>query len=76
MKLNIKHMIAAFTFLGMVGCDKNFEEFDIVGGGAPAATIIFGLTFATLLTLFVTPALYAMFYKIKSNSKYASYEKN
>ena len=30
-------MIAAFTFLGMVGCDKNFEEFDIVGGGAPAA---------------------------------------
>ena len=29
-----------------------------------------------LLTLFVTPALYAMFYKIKSNSKYASYEKN
>ena len=31
MKLNIKHMIAAFTFLGMVGCDKNFEEFDIVG---------------------------------------------
>lgn len=37
MKLNIKHMIAAFTFLGMVGCDKNFEEFDIVGGGAPAA---------------------------------------
>ena len=34
------------------------------------------ITFATLLTLFVTPALYAMFYKIKSNSKYASYEKN
>ncbi len=44
--------------------------------GGMAATIIFGLTFATLLTLFVTPALYAMFYKIKSNSKYASYEKN
>ena len=41
-----------------------------------APTTIFGLTFATLLTLFVTPALYAMFYKIKSNSKYASYEKN
>ncbi len=49
--------------------------FDIAFGGM-AATIIFGLTFATLLTLFVTPALYAMFYKIKSNSKYASYEKN
>lgn len=30
-----------------------------------AATIVFGLTFATLLTLFVTPALYAIFYKIE-----------
>lgn len=37
--------------------------FDIVFGGM-AATIVFGLTFATLLTLFVTPALYAIFYKI------------
>ena len=27
--------------------------------------IIFGLTFATLLTLFVTPALYVLFYKVK-----------
>ena len=33
--------------------------------GGMAATIIFGLTFATLLTLFITPTLYAMFYKIK-----------
>lgn len=38
--------------------------FDIVFGGM-AATIVFGLTFATMLTLFVTPALYAIFYKIK-----------
>ena len=38
--------------------------FDIAFGGM-AATIIFGLTFATLLTLFITPTLYAMFYKIK-----------
>lgn len=37
--------------------------FNIVFGGM-AATIVFGLTFATLLTLFVTPALYAIFYKI------------
>lgn len=38
--------------------------FDIVFGGM-AATIVFGLTFATLLTLFVTPAFYAIFYRIK-----------
>lgn len=63
-------MAATTTILGMVPL-----LFDIAFGGM-AATIIFGLTFATLLTLFVTPALYAMFYKIKSNSKYASYEKN
>ena len=35
--------------------------FDVVFGGM-AATIVFGLTFATLLTLFITPALYAVFY--------------
>ena len=32
MKLNVKYMIAAFALLGLVGCDKNFEEF--VGGFA------------------------------------------
>lgn len=37
--------------------------FDVVFGGM-AATIVFGLSFATLLTLFVTPALYTIFYKI------------
>ena len=26
MKLNVKYMIAAFALLGLVGCDKNFEE--------------------------------------------------
>lgn len=38
--------------------------FDVVFGGM-AATIVFGLSFATLLTLFVTPALYAILYKVK-----------
>lgn len=37
--------------------------FDVVFGGM-AATIVFGLTFATLLTLFVTPALYVIFFKV------------
>lgn len=52
-------MAATTTIFGMVPL-----LFDIVFGGM-AATIVFGLTFATLLTLFVTPALYAMFYKVK-----------
>ena len=51
-------MAAATTILGMVPL-----LFDVVFGGM-ATTIIFGLSFATLLTLFVTPALYAIFYKI------------
>ena len=32
-----------------------------------AATIVFGLSFATLLTHFVTPALYAIFYQVKKS---------
>ena len=52
-------MAATTTIFGMVPL-----LFDIAFGGM-AATIIFGLTFATLLTLFVTPSLYAMFYKVK-----------
>lgn len=52
-------MAATTTILGMIPL-----LFDIAFGGM-AATIIFGLTFATALTLFVTPALYAVFYKIK-----------
>ncbi|MEE0194850.1 MAG: efflux RND transporter permease subunit [Phocaeicola massiliensis] len=52
-------MAATTTILGMVPL-----LFDIAFGGM-AATIILGLTFATLLTLFITPTLYAMFYKIK-----------
>lgn len=52
-------MAATTTIFGMVPL-----LFDIAFRGM-AATIIFGLTFATLLTLFVTPALYAMFYKVK-----------
>lgn len=52
-------MAAITTIAGMIPL-----LFDVAFGGM-AATIIFGLTFATLLTLFVTPALYAIFYKIK-----------
>lgn len=52
-------MAAITTILGMVPL-----LFDIAFGGM-AATIVFGLTFATLLTLFVTPALYVLFYKVK-----------
>ena len=54
-------MAATTTILGMVPL-----LFDVAFGGM-AATIIFGLTFATLLTLFVTPALYSMFYKVKES---------
>ena len=49
-------MAAATTVLGMIPL-----LWDVAFGGM-AATIIFGLSFATLLTLFVTPALYAIFY--------------
>lgn len=52
-------MAATTTIFGMVPL-----LFDIAFGGM-AATIIFGLTFATLLTLFVTPVLYAILYKVK-----------
>lgn len=51
-------MAATTTISGMIPL-----LFDVAFGGM-AATIIFGLTFATLLTLFVTPALYAIFYKV------------
>lgn len=50
-------MAASTTVLGMVPL-----LWDVAFGGM-AATIIFGLSFATLLTLFVTPALYAIFYR-------------
>lgn len=52
-------MAATTTICGMIPL-----LFDVVFGGM-AATIVFGLTFATVLTLFVTPALYSIFYKIK-----------
>ena len=52
-------MAATTTIFGMVPL-----LFDVAFGGM-AVTIIFGLTFATGLTLFVTPALYSMFYKVK-----------
>lgn len=52
-------MAAITTIFGMIPL-----LFD-VAFGSMAATIVFGLTFATFLTLFVTPALYAIFYNIK-----------
>lgn len=52
-------MAATTTIFGMVPL-----LFDVAFAGM-AATIIFGLTFATALTLFVTPVLYAMFYNVK-----------
>ncbi|MEG1616450.1 MAG: efflux RND transporter permease subunit [Bacteroidales bacterium] len=52
-------MAATTTVFGMIPL-----LFDVAFGGM-AATIIFGLTFATLLTLFITPALYAAFYNVK-----------
>ncbi|MGL4993581.1 MAG: efflux RND transporter permease subunit [Bacteroidales bacterium] len=55
-------MAAITTIFGMVPL-----LFDIVFGGM-AATIIFGLTFATVLTLFITPALYSIFHKVKISS--------
>ena len=55
-------MAATTTILGMVPL-----LFDVAFGGM-AATIIFGLTFATLLTLFITPALYTIFYKVKNTT--------
>ena len=51
-------MAAITTIFGMIPL-----LFDVVFSGM-AATIVFGLTFATLLTLVVTPSLYAFFYKI------------
>lgn len=54
-------MAATTTILGMVPL-----LFDVAFGGM-AATIIFGLTFATLVTLFVTPALYSLFYHVKAS---------
>lgn len=54
-------MAATTTIAGMIPL-----LFDVAFGGM-AATIVFGLTFATLLTLFVTPTLYAIFYKVKMN---------
>ncbi|MEG2865061.1 MAG: efflux RND transporter permease subunit [Mucinivorans sp.] len=52
-------MAATTTIFGMVPL-----LFDVAFGGM-AATIIFGLTFATMLTLFVTPALYVVLYRVK-----------
>ena len=41
--------------------------FDVAFGGM-AATIVFGLTFATLLTLVVTPVFYCICYRIQPKS--------
>ena len=51
-------MAAATTVLGMIPLLK--DAFFV----SMAVTIMFGLTFACILTLIVVPVLYAMFYKI------------
>ena len=45
--------------------------FDIVFRGM-AATIVFGLSFATLLTLFITPALYTILYGVGKRAETSS----
>ena len=52
-------MAAITTILGMAPLltDVFFESM--------AATIMFGLGFATILTLIIVPVLYTMFYRIK-----------
>ena len=58
--LGIQHVLAMFgaTVLGMIPLmfDPLFSDM--------AITIVFGLTVATLLILFVVPLLYSIFYKI------------
>lgn len=56
-------MAASTTVLGMVPL-----LWDVVFGGM-ASAIIFGLTFATLLTLYVAPVLLSVFYCRKTNHK-------
>ncbi|MCA9439996.1 MAG: efflux RND transporter permease subunit, partial [Candidatus Omnitrophica bacterium] len=53
-------MAAATTVLGMLPLLQ--DAFFI----AMAVTIMFGLTFATVLTLLVVPTLYTIFYRIPS----------
>ena len=53
-------MAALTTMLGMLPL---FQDGFFI---AMAVTIVFGLGFATLLTLFVVPTLYAIFFKIPS----------
>ena len=52
-------MAAVTTVLGMI--PLVFDAFFI----SMAVTIMFGLTFATVLTLIVVPVLYALFFKVK-----------
>jgi multidrug efflux pump subunit AcrB len=53
-------MAAATTVLGMIPLVK--DAFFV----SMAVTIMFGLTFACILTLIVVPVFYAIFYKVKS----------
>jgi multidrug efflux pump subunit AcrB len=52
-------MAAITTILGMI--PLVFDAFF----GSMAVTIMFGLGFATVLTLVIVPVLYALFYGIK-----------
>ncbi len=53
-------MAALTTMLGMLPL---FQDGFFI---AMAVKIVFGLDFATLLTLFVVPTLYSIFFKISS----------
>ena len=52
-------MAAATTILGMI--PLFFDDFF----AAMAVTIVFGLTFATVLTLVVLPVFYAIIFRVK-----------
>jgi multidrug efflux pump subunit AcrB len=56
-------MAAMTTVLGMV--PLLFDELF----ASMAVTIMFGLTFATVLTLLVIPALYSLFFRITDPSR-------
>jgi multidrug efflux pump subunit AcrB len=57
-------MLASLTT--MLGMIPLFQDSFFV---SMAVTIVFGLGFATLLTLFFVPTLYAVFFKIKSETE-------
>jgi Cu/Ag efflux pump CusA len=58
-------MAAATTILGMI--PLFFDDFF----AAMAVTIVFGLTFATVLTLVVLPVFYAIIFRVKQSPPFS-----